>query len=160
MLVIDTMLHLRSEVPIQNRPPVARSQLINRENISDESLREAVYPQTTIATHNFGQASSQAPPLRPDSQHLIRPSSQVSQSPHLNRTLSSPEMQRSSINVYFPPSASAPRYTQTNLLSQYHVTPNIRKTSSFGYNPATTENLLTLSSLSSKNHGEAFGIFS
>jgi hypothetical protein len=161
MLVIDTMLHLRSEVPIQCRPPVARSQIINRENISGESLRETAYQQTTIATHNLVQGPSQASHIQPGSQYPIRPGSQVSsQSPHLNKTMSSPEIQGPSVVVNYPPCTTESYHTQTKLLSQYPDMAYVRKTSSFGYNPATTENLLTLSSLASKNHGDPFGTLS
>ena len=42
MLIIDTMVHLKSEIPIQCRPPVARSQIANREYTSGESLQETM----------------------------------------------------------------------------------------------------------------------
>src|SRR5271170_7732731 len=47
------MLHLRSEVPIQSRPPVARSQIANRENVSAESLHENKVQNTIIPTHDM-----------------------------------------------------------------------------------------------------------
>jgi hypothetical protein len=156
MLVIDTMLHLRSEVPIQCRPPVARSQIVNRENMSCESLRETAHQPTAIATHNLSEDPSSAPP---GAQHSILSGfGRASQSSLLNRTVWSPNVQRPSTNLSFHPPTSQPYHTQNEFIFQQRLTPQIRKTSCFGYNSATTENLLPLSSLSSKNHLDNFGI--
>src|ERR1700731_1312701 len=40
ILIVDSMLHLRSDTPIQCRPPVAQSQLANRENTSSEPMED------------------------------------------------------------------------------------------------------------------------
>jgi hypothetical protein len=44
MLIMDSMVHVRSDTPIQCRPPVAQSQLVNREIISDEPIEEQLPP--------------------------------------------------------------------------------------------------------------------
>ena len=155
MLVIDTMLHLRSELPIQCRPPVARSQIINRENMSGESLRETTQQPTAIATHNITQDPASAPP---GSQHpILSALGQASQSSQLIRTVWSPNAQRPSTNVSFHPPTSQPYHTQNEFLFRQQATPQFHKASHFGYNSATSENLLPLSSLSSKNHLDNFG---
>jgi hypothetical protein len=154
MLVIDTMLHLRSELPIQCHPPVARSQIINRENMSGDSLRETAQQPTAISTHNLTQDPASAPPG--SQKPILSGLGQASQSSQLNRTVWSPNVQRPSTNVSFHRPTSQPYHSQNGFRFQ-QATPQLHKVSHFGYNSATTENLLPLSSLPSKNHLDNFG---
>src|SRR5947207_14280228 len=52
MLIVDTMVYLKSDTPIQCRPPVARSQIASRENTTGETLQETTVHNTIIPTHD------------------------------------------------------------------------------------------------------------
>jgi hypothetical protein len=148
------MIHLRSEIPIQRRSPVAQSQIANRENVSGECIQGTQLQGTTIPTHAVGN----------DFQHqtIISSKSQsLSQNP-CNSSLS-PQTVRSPVNNHpetlsLKTSYSGAAPTQCSHSSYEHPTLSyVRITTTFGYNPATAENLIPLSSLYSKSHGDTIG---
>jgi hypothetical protein len=155
MLIIDTMVYLKSEIPIQCRAPVARSQIANRENISGESLQETIVHNTRSPAHDVTDVSvghgNSVP--HPSSEnrfqgHLVSP--QVFPEPV------SPEM--------LPVTAPAPNvqleHSPSQYSSQHPGPPNPRIPACFGYDPATAEYFIPLSMLVSKKHGELIGISS
>jgi hypothetical protein len=155
MLIIDTMVHLKSEIPIQCRPPVARSQIINRENTSGESLPETMVHNTVIPTHNVTAVSVDHgnSVTHPNSENrfqgqFVSPQFRELVSPKmLLLTSSAPDTQLQHSHSQYPS-------------QQYTEPPNPRIPACFGYNPATAEHFISLSALGSKRHGQTIGISS
>lgn len=146
------MVHLRSETPIQCRPPVAQSQLVNREIVSSEPTEESLPPAINqeIDTHAAfpTEASANLSPTKEILQH------QTLLSPQLHRDLQTPQRLRSSpINS----TGAETRFTQAMPMTQVSLPAHLRVTASFGYFPSTTELLLPLASLPPHNHGTMFG---
>src|SRR5271155_2121112 len=56
MLVLDSMVHLRSEIPIESHDPVARSQLLNRQRVSGDF--QEPFHNTVIPTHDMRDTST------------------------------------------------------------------------------------------------------
>lgn len=151
MLIINTMVHLRSEIPIQCRPPVANSQLANRENISGENLPGTVSNDTTMPPDGVVGPAHGVSTFRSTSgnnfQQEIAPQ-QVVQLPVILEVL---------------PFSNRPPDRSQSFHSSYASHQNTRPshpliTSSFGYNPTTVESLIPLSALPSKNHNKPIGI--
>ena len=156
MLIIDTMVHLKSEIPIQYRPPVARSQIVNRENTSGESLLETMVHNTVIPTHDVTAASVGHGDSVPDPSSENRFQGQFT-SPQVVRELASPEMLLLTTSA---PNMQLQHSHSQHPSQQYTGPPNLRIPACFGYNPATAEHLIPLSALGSKRHGQSIGISS
>jgi hypothetical protein len=144
------MTHLRSEFPIQCRPPlVANSQLADRENISDENVEDIGIDQAVMQMDNVSNLPPMVFEFRSPSQQNIQPqvpSFQVAPMAIPEETM-----------FVRPPVTSQPSHSFH--LSQHNTQlPPPRTTLSFGYNPATTESLIPLSALPSKKHKETVGI--
>src|SRR5271170_8178829 len=58
MLILESMVHLRSEIPIESRAPVARSQLLNRQSFSGDF--QEPFHNTVIPTHDMRESSTYA----------------------------------------------------------------------------------------------------
>jgi hypothetical protein len=143
------MTHLRSEFPIQCRPPpVANSQLANRENISGENVEDIGFDQTVMQMDNVSNLPPMVFEFRSPSQNNIQP-----QVPSFQVVpMAVPEE-----TMFVRPVTSQPLHSSH--LSQHNTQlPPPRTTLSFGYNPATTESLIPLSALLSKKHKETVGI--
>ena len=150
------MVHLKSEIPIQCRPPVARSQIANREYTSGESLQETMIHNTIIPTHDVTEVSVGHGNFVPHPSSENRFQGQFV-SPQVVEKPVSPEM--------LPLTNPAPNVQLHNSRSQYPSQqytepPNPRIPACFGYDPATVEHLIPLSALGSKKHGETIGISS
>lgn len=140
------MVHLKSEIPIQCRPPVARSQIDNRENTSGESLQETMDHDTVIPTHDVTAVSVSHGNFVP------HPSSEN----RFQGQFQSPQVFRKSVSLEtLPLTSPAPNVQLQHSQSQYPIP---RIPACFGYDPATSEHLIPLSELGSKNHGEIIGI--
>jgi hypothetical protein len=154
MLVLDSMVHLKSEIPIESRAPVARSQLLNRQSVSGE-LQEP-FQSTVIPTHDMRESST----------YVVRGRSTFHQtqgatlSPHDTRIPLIEELPPNPqhVSTQYPVLQKTPQQCSQQHVSQHHpAPPPPRKTSYYGYNPATPENLTPLSSLPSKTPGDTIG---
>lgn len=149
MLVIDTMVHLKSEIPIQCRAPVARSQLASRKNISFESLQATVVNNTV---HDVTEASAG----HGNSVH------QFSLESRFGRQLASPPVVQKPVSpdmlTVITPAPDVQLQHSGYPSQKYAEPPNPRIPTCFGYDPTTAEHLITLSALDSKQHGETIGI--
>jgi len=137
VLVIDTMTHLKSNIPIQCRVPPSRSQLLNRESMSPSKDLAQLFP----AQQNDTSA-------QPSNTASVKPGG-------VSRTSLSPHVVRSP--VVPPPGSSpncAPSQFQNSLQTGQVIPPPNRPTSIFGFNPATPEHLIPLSMLQAKKHGD------
>lgn len=158
MLILGSMVHLRSEIPIESRPPVARSQLLHRESVSGD-FQEA-FGNTVIPSNIVQEASTNAIQGALSTTHQTQ---EPTQSSHRSRVPfleeSSPNAQHiQSQSQYSYPQHVPPQCPHPKPPSQQQVAPILpRKTSYFGHNPSTPENLIPLSSLPSKNPGETIG---
>ena len=156
MLILRSMIHLRSEIPIESRPPVARSQLLHRENVSGDFPEP--FQNTVIQSNVVKDASTNDIQVRVSTTHQTHESNQ---SLHSSRV---PCKEQSPPNVQYIQSQNP---ESQNVLAQcshprdpsqqVNVAPTTRKTSYYGYNPSTPANPLPLSSLSSKAHGDTIG---
>lgn len=133
LLLIDTITHLKSNIPIQCRRPVARSQLLNRESVSPA---DGLPP------------AQQSPATSPTSAFLQPAASHTSPSPHTAR---SPVAKR------LPLFESSPNLASSQFQTGRIVRQRIR--ASFGYNPSTPENLMSLKMLQDKKHGDYIDCF-
>ena len=133
--MIDTMTHLKSNIPIQCRVPPSRSQLLNHESMS---------PSKDLAHLPAQQKDVSA-----------QPSNTAFVKPGVSRTSLSPHVVRSPV---LPPLGSSPSREpskfQNSLQTGQVIPPPNRPTSIFGFNPTTTENLIPLSVLQAKKHGD------
>jgi hypothetical protein len=149
---MDSMVHVRSDTPIQCRPPVAQSQLVNREIISDEPIEEQLLP--TVNQMDTDPAFQTVETANMSSQNELC-FQQPLLSPHLQRDFQiSQPLHSSQIKAM----AGDTQFTQAMPMTPLPVPAHLRITASFGYSPSTPESLLPLASLPSHNHGAMFGI--
>lgn len=153
MLIVDSMMHLRSETPIQCRPPVAQSQLANRENVSGEPMEEQ--PQIINVVHHDMDTNIALETTVSSSKESNLPQALISS--QFQRVLVSPQVARSSVNSLITPRPADTQFSQGLAMTQVTVPPHLRVTASFGYTP-TPESLFPLASLYSRSHGTNFGI--
>ena len=148
MLIIDTMIYLRSETPIQLPPRVAQSQILNRQETPSENSHEysALHP---TSTGNVDASTTVPPPeygcAQTESQGIQVPL----ETPEALRTRSQSKLLSPSPNV-----AQQSLYELSSSLTS-SVRPSV--TANFGYNASTSENLIPLASLTSKSHGDHIG---
>src|SRR2546423_4304288 len=138
MLIVDSMVHLRSDTPIQCRPPVAQSQLLNRELSPSEPTEEHLPPPVNqeMDTHAISTTSTSTN-ISPAREILQpQPQPQPLLSPHLHRTLETSQKQRSSP---IHSMATGTPFTQAMPITQVTLPPHLRVTTSFGYCSSTTE---------------------
>ena len=167
MLIVDSMLHLQSETPIQCRPPVAQSQLANRETTSSEPMIEDNTNNQQDMIMQDGMDITTALPPPPPPPPVLSPQfesnlqQQPLASPQFQTTLNSPQIARSSFTSTSmpPPDTQYTQYSQPLAMTQETVPAHLRVTASFGYVPTSPENLLPLASLPSKTHGTTIGNF-
>jgi hypothetical protein len=158
MLILGSMVHLRSEIPIESRPPVAQSQLLHRESVSGEFVE--AFRNTVVPSNIVQEASTNAIQGAVSSTHQVR---KPTQSPHGSRVPLLEEFPPNaqyiqSQSQYPDPQNVQPQHSHPKTLPQQHTAPvRPRKTSYFGYNLSTLENPIPLSSLPSKNHGDTIG---
>src|SRR5271154_5193274 len=149
MLVLDSMVHLRSEIPIEPRAPVARSQLLNRQSVSGDF--QEPFHNTVIPTHDMRDTSTYAVQGAVSTSHQTQ---DPTQSPHAIRIPLLEELPPNPQHVptqYSGPQNLPQQCSQYEHLSQQHtIPPPPRKTAYFGYNSTTPENPIPLSSLPSK----------
>jgi hypothetical protein len=164
MLIVDSMLHLQSETPIQCRPPVAQSQLANRENTSSEPMMEIhTNNQQDMVMQDGIDITTALPPAPPSvvsPQFESNPQQQLLASPQFQTTLILPQIARSSFPSPSmpPPDTQYSQYSQAMAMTQETVPAHLRFTASFGYIPTSPENLIPLASLPSKTHGTTIGM--
>ena len=134
--MIDTMTHLKSNIPIQCRVPPSRSQLLNRESMSPSKDLAHLVPAQQNATET-----------QPPHTNFVKPEgvSRVSLSPHVVRLPVVPPLESSSNHA----SSQFQNSLQTG-----PIPPPNRPISSFGFNSTTPENLIPLSMLQAKKHGD------
>src|SRR5579859_1550163 len=139
MLIVDSMIHLRSDTPIQCRPPVAQSQLANRVASSGEPMEE-VGQQTNLmqdVEDDVDTSIVPAPALSPLNESNVQ---QPSPSAQVKAVSTSPQIIRSSFNTSVAPppthSQSTP-FTQAPAMTQVTVPAHLRRTTSFGYYPTS-----------------------
>lgn len=134
---MDSMLHLLSEIPIQCHQHVAQSRLAYCENVPEEGL---------ISLHEVGQGTSalnHIPQTVQDSTQSSQPVG-MAEACKLSHDISGVNDITNQTHYGHP--------------SQYFSTPSqTRVTTSFGYSPDTQEQLILLSGLGSKNHGDTIG---
>jgi hypothetical protein len=149
MLVIDTMKHLISETPIQALPPpVSHSQIENRENTSSSKSEERPPPQQTTVAEN--------PDTSSESVRLYVFENPVAGSQDNQSPSSSPEGARTRSQ----PREEKAVTQQSPQLSRHDMTSNISspiRPSAIMTNPSTSENIISLSALHSKKHGDHIG---
>ena len=150
MLIVDTMLYLKSDTPIQCRPPVARSQITSRENTSGETLQETTVHNTILPTNNATEV-------------FVDQGNSVAYTGSENRfqgQFASPQIVQSPVSPETLPVPPAHlHHSQCQYSFQQYTEPSDQRLSAcFGYDPATDEYLIPLAALASKNHGENIGI--
>lgn len=158
MLIVDSMLHLRSETPIQCRPPVAQSQLANRVVSSGEPMEDEAQQTNMMqdVQDDMEDTTAPAPAVLPPNESNPQ---QPSISPQTQNASTPPQKVRSSFTSSMaPPTTQYTQFTQASPMTQVTVASHLRKTTTFGYNPSSTEKLQTLSSLFDKSHGNVIGI--
>ena len=153
MLIVDSMMYLRSETPIQCRPPVAQSQLANREDVSSEPNMEEQPQIINVVQHDMDTNIALETTVSSSKESNL-PQSLIC--PQFQRVLVSPQVARSSVNSLITPRPTDAQFSQGLAMTQVTVPPHLRVTASFGYTP-TPENLFPLASLYSKSHGTNFG---
>ena len=154
MLVIDSMTHLLSEIPIQCRPPVARSQLDNRVHSSSESPR-CTRMHNTIAPTRQVDGSSHSVPIDSTIHDPTQHFHQLTQISSLTRNSEiSADMQSNPFGSQNFPSSHYSQHSSQQRTAI--VTAGV--TTSFGYNPDTAANPIPLSALFSVNPGDTIGV--
>ena len=177
LLIIDSMTYLKSYIPIQCRPPVARSQLLNRE-----------FPflnrESTSASEHLGLLAAQPPPQArqapsaPPAQHVqatvgfahpatTLPSPHAALSPQIQRTHSlpvasamakvEPRTAHQPISaIERPPARFSPALGPSqfqNSLQPGQVRGGSRRPAmAIGFNSTTTENFISLAGLRQRKH--------
>jgi hypothetical protein len=154
MLIVDSMMHLRSDTPIQCRPPVAQSQLANRENTSSEPMEDVSHQPDMKLEEMDTTTTALEPATLPQNQSTLP--QQPLTSPENQNIPHSPQIARSLLTSSME--SQPTQYSQGLAMTQVAVPPHLRVTTSFGYNPTTPENLRPLESLYSKNHKQTIGI--
>jgi hypothetical protein len=169
LLVIDSMTHLKSLIPIQCRPPVAQSQLLNRESTepatspapeplplpAPQALHPPpadgfVHPATTLPSPHAARS-----PLIQRTHSLPVTSPMVkSETPSTRRTISAREP---SSSVFTP--GLGPSQFQNSLQPRQFLGGARRRPMAFGFNSTTPENIVSLAELQKREHKDRIDVF-